>query len=72
MSHNCVCFKGATVLCGGDVFFPSDPKLKEGYYMTPCVLGNNVFRLEIIFPCINCIVNLNVYVLFFSFRELHR
>lgn len=32
--------EGATVLCGGDVFFPSDPKLKEGYYMTPCVLGN--------------------------------
>lgn len=32
--------EGATVLCGGDVFAPSDPKLKDGYYMTPCVLGN--------------------------------
>ncbi|XP_061652695.1 4-trimethylaminobutyraldehyde dehydrogenase B [Phyllopteryx taeniolatus] len=32
--------EGATVLCGGDPFVPSDPKLKRGYYMTPCVLAN--------------------------------
>ncbi|AWP04441.1 putative aldehyde dehydrogenase family 9 member A1-B-like [Scophthalmus maximus] len=32
--------EGATVLCGGEHFVPSDPKLKGGYYMTPCVLGD--------------------------------
>ncbi|XP_022610785.1 aldehyde dehydrogenase family 9 member A1-B-like isoform X2 [Seriola dumerili] len=32
--------EGATVLCGGELFTPSDPKLKGGYYMTPCVLGD--------------------------------
>ncbi|KAL3054672.1 hypothetical protein OYC64_017578 [Pagothenia borchgrevinki] len=32
--------EGATVLCGGEPFVPSDPKLRGGYYMTPCVLGN--------------------------------
>ncbi|XP_028986850.1 4-trimethylaminobutyraldehyde dehydrogenase B isoform X2 [Betta splendens] len=31
--------EGATVLCGGEPFVPSDPKLRGGYYMTPCVLG---------------------------------
>ncbi|XP_053739022.1 4-trimethylaminobutyraldehyde dehydrogenase B-like [Synchiropus splendidus] len=32
--------EGAAVLCGGEPFLPSDPKLQGGYYMTPCVLGN--------------------------------
>ncbi|XP_077377472.1 4-trimethylaminobutyraldehyde dehydrogenase B [Festucalex cinctus] len=32
--------EGATVLCGGEPFVPSDPKLSHGYYMTPCVLAN--------------------------------
>uniref|UniRef100_A0A7N5ZZR1 Aldehyde dehydrogenase domain-containing protein n=1 Tax=Anabas testudineus TaxID=64144 RepID=A0A7N5ZZR1_ANATE len=32
--------EGATVLCGGEQFVPSDPKLRGGYYMTPCVLGD--------------------------------
>ncbi|XP_061694257.1 4-trimethylaminobutyraldehyde dehydrogenase B isoform X2 [Syngnathoides biaculeatus] len=32
--------EGATVLCGGEPFVPSDPKLRRGYYMTPCVLAN--------------------------------
>uniref|UniRef100_M4ATX5 Aldehyde dehydrogenase 9 family, member A1b n=1 Tax=Xiphophorus maculatus TaxID=8083 RepID=M4ATX5_XIPMA len=32
--------EGATVLCGGERFVPSDPKLKSGYYMTPCVLSD--------------------------------
>ncbi|XP_029931130.1 4-trimethylaminobutyraldehyde dehydrogenase B [Myripristis murdjan] len=32
--------EGATVLCGGEPFVPSDPKLKGGYYMMPCVLGD--------------------------------
>lgn len=32
--------EGANVLCGGEVFCPSDPKLKDGYYMSPCVLLN--------------------------------
>ncbi|XP_047445178.1 4-trimethylaminobutyraldehyde dehydrogenase B [Mugil cephalus] len=32
--------EGAKVLCGGEPFVPSDPKLKGGYYMTPCVLGD--------------------------------
>uniref|UniRef100_A0A7N8XXQ1 Aldehyde dehydrogenase 9 family, member A1b n=1 Tax=Mastacembelus armatus TaxID=205130 RepID=A0A7N8XXQ1_9TELE len=31
--------EGATVLCGGEPFVPTDPKLRGGYYMTPCVLG---------------------------------
>lgn len=32
--------EGATLLCGGERFTPSDPKLQGGYYMTPCVLGD--------------------------------
>lgn len=32
-------FQGAEVLCGGDLWVPDDPKLKNGYYMRPCVLG---------------------------------
>lgn len=32
--------EGATVLCGGEPYVPSDPKLRGGYYMTPCILGN--------------------------------
>lgn len=32
--------EGATVMCGGEPFVPSDPKLRGGYYMTPCVLSN--------------------------------
>ncbi|XP_071773771.1 4-trimethylaminobutyraldehyde dehydrogenase B [Centroberyx gerrardi] len=32
--------EGAAVLCGGEPFVPSDPKLQGGYYMTPCVLGD--------------------------------
>lgn len=27
------------MLCGGEHFVPSDPRLRGGYYMTPCVLG---------------------------------
>ncbi|XP_063057354.1 4-trimethylaminobutyraldehyde dehydrogenase A-like [Engraulis encrasicolus] len=30
--------QGAKVLCGGEPFTPSDPKLKGGYFMSPCVL----------------------------------
>ncbi|KAM9186768.1 4-trimethylaminobutyraldehyde dehydrogenase isoform 3-T3 [Mergus octosetaceus] len=32
--------QGAQVLCGGDLYIPDDPKLKNGFYMRPCVLGN--------------------------------
>uniref|UniRef100_A0A8C7XHV7 Aldehyde dehydrogenase 9 family, member A1b n=1 Tax=Oryzias sinensis TaxID=183150 RepID=A0A8C7XHV7_9TELE len=32
--------QGAKVLCGGEPFVPSDPKLRGGYYMSPCVLGD--------------------------------
>ncbi|NP_958916.1 4-trimethylaminobutyraldehyde dehydrogenase B [Danio rerio] len=32
--------EGAQVLCGGEPFSPADPKLKDGYYMTPCVLDS--------------------------------
>ncbi|XP_051990533.1 LOW QUALITY PROTEIN: 4-trimethylaminobutyraldehyde dehydrogenase B [Xyrauchen texanus] len=32
--------EGARVLCGGEPFTPADTKLKDGYYMTPCVLGS--------------------------------
>lgn len=31
--------QGATVLCGGEPYTPQDPKLKDGFYMTPCVLS---------------------------------
>ncbi|XP_055965470.1 4-trimethylaminobutyraldehyde dehydrogenase [Sorex fumeus] len=31
--------QGAKVLCGGDPYVPEDPKLKDGFYMTPCVLA---------------------------------
>ena len=34
-------FQGATVLCGGEPFVPSDPKLKGGFFMSPCVLGRS-------------------------------
>ncbi|KAF3858683.1 hypothetical protein F7725_011884 [Dissostichus mawsoni] len=36
--------EGATVLCGGEPFVPSDPKLRGGYYMTPCVLEEVLLR----------------------------
>uniref|UniRef100_A0A7N6B2I9 Aldehyde dehydrogenase domain-containing protein n=1 Tax=Anabas testudineus TaxID=64144 RepID=A0A7N6B2I9_ANATE len=32
--------EGAKVLCGGEPYVPSDPKLKGGYFMTPCILDN--------------------------------
>ncbi|XP_051930140.1 4-trimethylaminobutyraldehyde dehydrogenase A [Hippocampus zosterae] len=32
--------QGATVLCGGKPLVPADPKLKEGYFMSPCILDN--------------------------------
>ncbi|XP_054836109.1 4-trimethylaminobutyraldehyde dehydrogenase-like [Eublepharis macularius] len=32
--------QGAEVLCGGEPYVPDDPKLSEGFYMSPCVLGN--------------------------------
>nr|XP_057929435.1 4-trimethylaminobutyraldehyde dehydrogenase A [Doryrhamphus excisus] len=32
--------EGAKVLCGGEMFVPSDPKLKGGYFMSPCVLDD--------------------------------
>ncbi|KAM9796078.1 4-trimethylaminobutyraldehyde dehydrogenase A [Syngnathus typhle] len=30
--------QGAEVLCGGEPLVPTDPKLKDGYFMSPCVL----------------------------------
>uniref|UniRef100_A0A671KLB2 Aldehyde dehydrogenase family 9 member A1-A n=1 Tax=Sinocyclocheilus anshuiensis TaxID=1608454 RepID=A0A671KLB2_9TELE len=32
--------QGAKVLCGGEQFLPNDPKLKDGYFVSPCVLDN--------------------------------
>ena len=32
--------QGAKVLCGGDLYTPKDPRLKDGYYIKPCVLTN--------------------------------
>ncbi|XP_042320511.1 4-trimethylaminobutyraldehyde dehydrogenase-like [Sceloporus undulatus] len=32
--------QGAEVLCGGNTYVPDDPKLADGFYMSPCVLGN--------------------------------
>ncbi|XP_043941337.1 4-trimethylaminobutyraldehyde dehydrogenase-like [Protopterus annectens] len=32
--------EGATVLCGGEPYVPKDPKLKEGFFMKPCILVN--------------------------------
>lgn len=34
------------MLCGGEPFVPSDPKLRGGYYMTPCVLGKTSIHLS--------------------------
>ncbi|KAI3369106.1 hypothetical protein L3Q82_026068 [Scortum barcoo] len=42
--------EGAKVLCGGDAFVPSDPKLKEGYFMSPCVLVCIVFYIQSFSP----------------------
>ncbi|KAL2097775.1 hypothetical protein ACEWY4_006982 [Coilia grayii] len=32
--------EGARILCGGEPITPADPKLKNGYYMSPCVMDN--------------------------------
>ncbi|XP_053325277.1 4-trimethylaminobutyraldehyde dehydrogenase isoform X2 [Spea bombifrons] len=32
--------QGAQILTGGEPYTPEDPKLKGGYFITPCVLGN--------------------------------
>nr|QFF91534.1 aldehyde dehydrogenase 9 family member A1 [Potamotrygon motoro] len=32
--------QGANVLCGGDLFVPDEAKLKDGYFMKPCILGD--------------------------------
>ncbi|XP_015276511.1 PREDICTED: 4-trimethylaminobutyraldehyde dehydrogenase [Gekko japonicus] len=32
--------QGAEVLCGGEPYVPDDPKLQNGFYMSPCILGN--------------------------------
>lgn len=32
--------QGAKILTGGDPYIPEDPKLKGGFFMNPCVLGN--------------------------------
>ncbi|CAH2312752.1 4-trimethylaminobutyraldehyde dehydrogenase [Pelobates cultripes] len=32
--------QGAKILIGGEPYTPEDPKLKGGYYISPCVLGN--------------------------------
>ncbi|KAM7053489.1 4-trimethylaminobutyraldehyde dehydrogenase [Molossus nigricans] len=32
--------QGAKVLCGGDLYIPEDPKLKDGYFLSPCVLAS--------------------------------
>lgn len=37
------------MLCGGERFVPSDPKLRGGYYMTPCVLGET--SVETLYNC---------------------
>lgn len=44
-------WQGAKVLCGGDLYEPKDPKLKDGYYMRPCILSMSsllyIIRLNI-------------------------
>ncbi|KAM4548573.1 4-trimethylaminobutyraldehyde dehydrogenase A [Odontesthes bonariensis] len=32
--------EGARVLCGGEPVVPNEPKLKGGYFMSPCILDN--------------------------------
>uniref|UniRef100_UPI00358FBA5F 4-trimethylaminobutyraldehyde dehydrogenase isoform X1 n=1 Tax=Myxine glutinosa TaxID=7769 RepID=UPI00358FBA5F len=32
--------EGARVVCGGERFVPEERSLQQGFYMTPCVLGN--------------------------------
>lgn len=36
------------MLCGGEPFVPSDPKLRGGYYMTPCILSKTSIHSFII------------------------
>lgn len=31
------------MLCGGEPFVSSDTKLKGGYFLSPCVLGKELF-----------------------------
>ncbi len=55
------------MLCGGEPFIPADPKLKDGYYMTPCVLG----ELKNCWPLLlrSCVLETfnGLFLLFFSF-----
>lgn len=39
------------MLCGGEPFVPSDPKLKGGYFMSPCVLGKSQHCHQCAFLC---------------------
>ena len=46
-------FQGAQVLCGGDLYVPDDPKLKNGSYMQPCVLGTILPISGIVILCVD-------------------
>lgn len=37
------------MLCGGEPLVPSDPKLKGGYFMSPCVLGKSSVVISLYF-----------------------
>ncbi|XP_038046475.1 4-trimethylaminobutyraldehyde dehydrogenase-like [Patiria miniata] len=40
--------QGATVLCGGERVIPEDPKLANGYFVSPCVMDNLTDNMTII------------------------
>jgi len=48
-------FQGAQVLCGGDLYVPEDPKLKNGFYMQPCVLGMILPIRGIVVLCVDVV-----------------
>jgi len=39
--------QGATVLCGGERVVLSDPELREGYFLSPCVLSDVTDEMEV-------------------------
>uniref|UniRef100_A0A4W5JXG1 Aldehyde dehydrogenase 9 family, member A1b n=1 Tax=Hucho hucho TaxID=62062 RepID=A0A4W5JXG1_9TELE len=52
--------EGAKVLCGGEPFVPLDPKLRGGYYMTPCVLGEPSFYYHGLLEVHSYVVGLSI------------
>lgn len=39
---------GATILCGGDEFVPSDDRLSGGFYVSPCVIDKCTDNMKVV------------------------